>query len=246
MKLTDLLAYCDERLNAADFDDYCPNGLQVEASEEVSHIVSGVTASLAQIEAAAENGADLLLVHHGYFWKGEAAPLVGIKGRRVRHLMRSGLNLMAYHLPLDAHRELGNNAGLGRALGLSGAPISDKSLIWGAELPLESTAAELTDLITERLQRTPVVLDSGRAVRRVAWCTGAAQNYIVQAAEAGYDTFVSGEISEQTQHLADELGVSFFSAGHHATERFGVQSLGAELAERFALSHRYIDIDNPA
>jgi dinuclear metal center YbgI/SA1388 family protein len=244
-RLHDLVRYCDERLDTATFDDYCPNGLQVEAGDEVSRIVSGVTASLAQIEAAAEAGADLLLVHHGYFWKGEAAPLTGMKGRRVRQLMQAGISLLAYHLPLDAHPELGNNAGLGHALGLDGEPLAPQSLVWGGELGQACLGDEFAAHIGEKLQREPLVLNADRPIRKVAWCTGAAQGYISQAADAGYDAFVSGEVSEQTLHLARELDIAYFAAGHHATERFGVMSLGAELEQRFGLSHRFVDLDNP-
>jgi len=245
VQLTELVNYCDARLDAAAFDDFCPNGLQVEAGERVGRIVSGVTASLALVEAAAAAGADLLLVHHGYFWKGEPAPLRGMKGRRVRHLMQSGVSLLAYHLPLDAHPELGNNAGLGRALGFAGAPIADLSLIWGVDLQQPLPAEDLAATIERALGRAPLALHAGRPLRRVAWCTGAAQGYIAEAADAGYDAFISGEVSEQTLHLARELDIAYFAAGHHATERFGVMSLGDELARRFDLEHRFIDIDNP-
>ena len=245
MDLRELVSYCDRRLEAGSFDDYCPNGLQVEAGEQVTRIVSGVTASLDLIEAAVRAEADLLLVHHGYFWKGEAAPLTGMKGRRVRRLMQSGLSLLAYHLPLDAHHELGNNAGLGRALGLDGAPIADKSLVWGAHLEQPQSPQALGERISDALAREPQLLCGERPISRVAWCTGAAQGYIVQAADAGYDAFISGEVSEQTLHLARELGIAYFAAGHHATERFGVQSLGTELAEAFDLEHRFIDVPNP-
>ena len=245
MKLNELVRYCDERLESATFEDYCPNGLQVEAGEDVTKIVSGVTASLAQIEAAVANGADVLLVHHGYFWKGEPAPLTGMKGRRVRLLMQSGISLLAYHLPLDAHPELGNNAGLGRALGIAGQPLAPNSLVWGGDLDAVTDGTGLAELIGERLQREPLVLNADKPIRRVAWCTGAAQGYISQAADAGYDAFVSGEVSEQTLHLARELGIAYFAAGHHATERFGVMSLGDELATQFGMAHRFIDLDNP-
>ena len=245
MKLEQLVSYCDERLDTGAFDDYCPNGLQVEATDGVTRIASGVTASLAMIDAAAEAGADLLLVHHGYFWKGEPATLTGMKGRRVRRLIESGISLLAYHLPLDAHPELGNNARLGQALGLLGAPITDKSLVWGAQLEKPVSGTAFADLISQKLSRSPLVLNADRQIARIAWCTGAAQGYITQAADAGFDAFISGEVSEQTQHLAQELGIAYFSAGHHATERFGVSALGEELAQRFGLSHAFIDIDNP-
>lgn len=245
MDINELAAWCDAKLQVAAFEDYCPNGLQVEASESVRLLVSGVTASQALIDAAVERGADALLVHHGYFWKGEPQPLTGLKGRRVRALMRNGISLLAYHLPLDAHPELGNNAGLGRALGLSGGPIADQSLVWGAELeaPLgpEAVAARLRAV----LGRPPLHLGPSRPIRRLAWCTGAAQGYIAQAAEAGFDAFISGEVSEQTHHQAHELGLSYFAAGHHATERFGVRALGDQIAQTFGLEHHYVELNNP-
>jgi len=245
VKLEALVRYCDERLDAAAFEDYCPNGLQVEAGETVRRIVSGVTASQALIDAAIAQQADLLLVHHGYFWKGEPAPLTGMKGRRVRSLMQAGISLLAYHLPLDAHPELGNNAGLGSALGLGGTPLAPKSLVWGAELQQAVSGDDLAQLVERRLQRAPLALHAERPVRRIAWCTGAAQGYITEAADAGFDAFISGEVSEQTLHLARELNIVYLAAGHHATERFGVMSLGDELARCFDLEHRFIDMENP-
>lgn len=246
MNLIVLVNYCDQRLSVGQFEDYCPNGLQFEAAPEVRSLVSGVTASLGLIEAAIAAGADALLVHHGYFWKGEPAPLVGMKGRRIRALARGDISLLAYHLPLDAHPELGNNAGLGQAMGWSGAPLASGSLVWAAQLAHVEEVAALSNQLEERLQHRPTVVDTGRPVRRVAWCTGAAQGYITQAAAAGCDLFVSGEISEQTMHQAYELGISFIAAGHHATERFGVRALGEELSAQFALQHRFIDLPNPA
>ena len=244
--LNEIAAYCDQRLQIAEFDDYCPNGLQVEAGQQVSKIVSGVTASLALIDAAIQQQADLLLVHHGYFWRGEPAPLRGMKGRRIQRLMQNHLSLLAYHLPLDAHAVLGNNAQLGRLLGLLGAPTEENPLLWGADLPSPCSALQFAAQIKQCLQRKPTLIDNGRTIQRVAWCTGAAQHAIEQAAAAGYDAFISGEISEQTQHQAHELGISYFAAGHHATERYGVQALGEELAEKFSLVHEFIDIPNPA
>lgn len=232
------------------FRDYCPNGLQVEGSEEVSLIVSGVTASLALVEAAIDVGADMLLVHHGYFWKGEAQEIVGMKRQRLHKLLANNINLFAYHLPLDAHAELGNNAQLGKILGLqfdrvTGRP-GDTPLVAVGSLPAPLTHEALIDLIGTRLQRTPMGIE-GRSARieSVAWCTGAAQNYIDLAVEAGVDAFITGEVSEQTFHVAKEAGIHFFSAGHHATERYGVQAVGEYLSERFSLKHQFIDIDNP-
>lgn len=238
--------YCTELLNPTAYDDYCPNGLQVEASTEVQRLVSGVTASMALIKAAEAQQADALLVHHGYFWKGEPSPLTGMKGRRIQHLMRAGISLIAYHLPLDGHPTLGNNACLGQQLNLNGQPIAPQTLIWGATLTHPITTAALAERVHNQLQRIPTVIDNQEPIKRIAWCTGGAQGAITQAAAAGYDAYISGEISEQTQHQAQELGISYIAAGHHATERYGVQALGAQLAERFGLQHTFIDIDNPA
>ncbi|MCB1802647.1 MAG: Nif3-like dinuclear metal center hexameric protein [Gammaproteobacteria bacterium] len=236
--------YCARRLEVDSFDDYCPNGIQVEGRAEVRRIVSGVTASQALIEAALDADADLLLVHHGYFWRGEAAPLTGMKARRIRALMRADMSLLAYHLPLDAHAELGNNRQLAQRLGFNGAaPV--EGLLWGDTLETPLSLESLLVRVAEALQRQPLVIGEDRPVRRVAWCTGAAQSMIEQAAAHGFDVFISGEISEQTVHQARELGIVYIAAGHHATERYGVQALGRELADHFALEHRFIDIDNP-
>ena len=245
-----LETYCDKLLDAPAFDDYCPNGLQVDAGTvEINRIVSGVTASMALIEEAAALDADLLLVHHGYFWKGEGATLTGIKGHRVRLLMREGINLLAYHLPLDAHPELGNNRTLGDQLAFTGAAALPGSggLIWTAKLPGGLTPAALSSRITDALRREPMHIAGGRTgdIRRIGWCTGAAQGYLEQAAGAGMDAFISGEISEQTVHLAREWGIHYFAAGHHATERFGVQALGEHLEKKFGLHHKFIEIPNP-
>ena len=238
--------YCNGLLDSDSFDDYCPNGLQLDAGQgQVRRLASAVTASLAVIEAVAEQGADLLLVHHGYFWRGEPSPLTGVKGRRVRALIKDGISLMAYHLPLDAHPALGNNRALGDLLGMQGgAPLAD-SLVWRGELPagpLQAFAQQLEQV----LDRAPLVIAGGEhPVQRIGWCTGAAQSAIQQAAAAGLDTFISGEVSEATTHLARELGIHYLAAGHHATERFGVQALGRHLAERFDLEHRFVDEQNP-
>ena len=243
-RLGDIVAYCDDLLDASAFDDYCPNGLQVQGRDEVTSVVSGVTASQALVDAAVAASADLLLVHHGYFWRGEAAPLVGIKARRLKALLRANTSLLAYHLPLDAHQTLGNNYQLGLRLGFErAAPLS--GLLWGADLTQPIGAEALVERLVTALDREPLVIGPTGPVRRIAWCTGAAQGMIEQAAAAGFDAFISGEISEQTVHQARELGVLYLAAGHHATERYGVQALGTAIAERFEIAHRFIDIDNP-
>ncbi len=248
LRLDELWHYCDELLAVGTFDDYCPNGLQVEAGEVVTHLVSGVTASQALIEAALELGADTLLVHHGYFWKGESPRLTGIKGRRIRTLMQGGISLLAYHLPLDAHPELGNNRQLAEHLDiLDPQPLAGNGLLWQGRLEPALTAVELGERLAQRLGRSPLHIPvDGRLIRRLGWCTGAGQGLIEQAAQWGLDAFLSGEISEQTVHQARELGIQYFSAGHHATERFGVAALGEHLAAHFGISHRFLDLPNPA
>jgi dinuclear metal center YbgI/SA1388 family protein len=246
-QLTD---YLDTLLNVAAFDDYCPNGLQVEGRAEISNIIGGVTASQALINAAILNGADTLLVHHGYFWKGEDPRVVGMKHRRLMSLLDAGINLLAYHLPLDAHPELGNNAQLAGLLGLrtTGSFGSghgpDIGLIGEVTTPI--TGEAFAKLLTARLGRTPLYIPGKEGViRTIAWCSGAAQGFTEQAAGLGVDAYLTGEISENTVHEARELGIHFFSAGHHATERGGVQALGAHLAEKYGISFRFEDIDNP-
>jgi dinuclear metal center YbgI/SA1388 family protein len=244
-----LVAYCDRLLDADRFSDSAPNGLQVEGERPVQRLVSGVTASAALIDAAGESGADAILVHHGWFWKGENPCLTGIKGRRARRLLRAGASLIAYHLPLDAHPTMGNNATLGMRLGVLDAEPAPgtEGLLWTGRLAHGCSPDALAGEISERLGRQPTLVRAGRlCIERLAWCTGGGQGYIAQAAELGVDAFLSGEISEQTTHQAREYGIAFIAAGHHATERFGVQALGGHLAERFKLEHRFVDIDNPA
>lgn len=240
--------HCNQLLNASDFDDYCPNGLQVDGGvHEIKRIVTGVTASQALVDQAIALNADLLMVHHGYFWRGERQPLIGIKGARIRALLQNGVSLMAYHLPLDAHPALGNNRRLGEVLGFADAkPVSnDEPLLWGADLPAPESAKSISIKLSRALQQEPVHLSAGeQMISRIGWCTGAAQGMIEQAAAAGLDAFISGEASESTTHLALELGVHYFMAGHHATERFGVQALGEHLAKEFALEHQFVDIPN--
>ena len=245
--LSDLLAYTNEFLNAPAFKDYAPNGLQVQGREELRRIVTGVTASRALIEAAVAAGADALLVHHGYFWRGEDPCLTGIKRERVRRLLAADVSLIAYHLPLDAHPGLGNNARLGELLGIevSGALNAEGIGLHGV-LPEALSAEEFSERIARVLDRVPLHLPGGpAAIRRVGWCTGAAQDYIDQAVALGLDAYVSGEVSERTTHTAAEAGIHYFAAGHHATERYGIQALGEHLAQRFGLEHRFIDSPNP-
>lgn len=239
-----IVDYCRGLLEVDSFDDYCPNGLQVEGRQSVARIVSGVTASQTLVDAAVDAGADLLLVHHGYFWRGEAAPLTGMKGRRIKALMRADVSLLAYHLPLDAHAELGNNRQLALRLGLDRAARVD-GLLWGCDLDEPLSTADLAERVAASLQRPPQVVGEKTGLHRIAWCTGAAQGMIEQAAALGFDAFISGEISEQTVHQAREMRIDYIAAGHHATERYGVQALGDALAREFSVEHRFVEVFNP-
>lgn len=246
-KLSTIVEYANELLKINLFKDYCPNGLQVEGRGQVKKMVSGVTACQALIDAAILEGADLLLVHHGYFWRGEDASITGIKQKRIKALLDNGVSLLGYHLPLDAHAELGNNACLAAKLGFQAEGVLTSELIGNyGSLAQALNVEELAASISTTLGREPLVIPAGPdKINRIGWCTGAAQNYIDQAIGLGLDAYISGEISEQTVHLAREAGIHYFAAGHHATERYGVQSLGEHLARQFDISHQYIDIDNP-
>ncbi len=248
--LTTLVQEADRYLNAAKIADYCPNGLQVEGRSQVSRIVSGVTASQALLDAAVEARADLVLVHHGYFWKNEDPRVVGMKQRRLKTLLTHDISLLAYHLPLDVHPEVGNNVQLARLLGLTVEsalePDNPRSVGLVGSLAVPLLPLEFAQRVHTALGRVPVIVDGGRPIRRIAWCTGGAQGYIEQAIAAGVDAYLTGEISEPTAHIAQENGLSFFAAGHHATERYGVQALGDYLASRFAVQHQFIDCPNPA
>lgn len=250
--LGELGGYLDQCLQPGRFRDYCPNGLQVEGRETVSRLATGVTACQQFLDEAIAWGADALLVHHGYFWRGEPSPVVGMKRRRLATLLGNGVSLFAYHLPLDAHPRFGNNACLGRLMGIdldrqeSLQPGADDGVGSIATLARAVPAAAFVASIEEALGRAALhVGDGDEPVSRIAWCTGAAQDYIDAAIAAGADLFVTGEVSERTVHVAREEGIHFVAAGHHATERFGVQALGEHLAETFPLEHRFFDIDNP-
>lgn len=248
--VADLIQYLAELLTIDRFRDYCPNGLQVEGRKEVNRIVTGVTASRALIDAAIEAGADAILVHHGYFWKGEDPCLVGMKAERVRRLFNHDINLLAYHLPLDAHGELGNNAQLAKRLGfnIEGRFIGDAATGIGmyGSLSTGMSGEALAVHIGSMLDRAPLHINgSDRPIKRIAWCTGGAQGYIEQAVALGVDAYLTGEVSEHTVHTAREYGIHFFAAGHHATERYGVQALGAHLADKFDIQQQFIEIENP-
>ena len=247
--LRTLVEEADRYLNAQRIADYCPNGLQVEGRPQVRRIVSGVTASQALLDAAVEAEADVVLVHHGYFWKGEDACITGMKRRRLQTLLGNDISLLAYHLPLDLHPEVGNNVQLARQLDITveGALDPDNPKVVGllGSLAEPMSARDFARRVQEVLGREPLLVEGQGMVRRVGWCTGGGQGYIDHAIAAGVDLFLTGEASEQTFHSARENGVGFIAAGHHATERYGVQALGDYLARRFAVEHLFIDCPNP-
>lgn len=247
--LAALVEEADRYLNAARINDYCPNGLQVEGRPQVLRIVSGVTASQALIEAAVEAQADVLLVHHGYFWKGEDPCITGMKQRRLKTLLAHDISLLAYHLPLDVHGEVGNNVQLAAQLGITveGPLEADNPRTVGLVGSLDEAISprDFARHVYQVLGREPLLVEGEAMIRRIGWCTGGGQGYIDQAIAAGVDLYLTGEASEQTFHSARENGISFIAAGHHATERYGVQALGDYLARRFAIEHLFIDCPNP-
>lgn len=243
-----LLSVFNGLLQPERFKDYGPNGLQVEGKSEIRRIVSGVTASRALIEAAIEAGADAVFVHHGLFWRGMDGRITGWLKERIRLLLAHDINLFAYHLPLDAHAELGNNAQLGARLGVQGqAAFGEQNLGWLADVDFADAAA-LAGHVQSVLGRkvTLAGVQEHKPIRRLAWCTGGAQGFFESAIAAGADAYITGEISEPQMHLAQEMGVSFIAAGHHATERYGAPAVAAHVAQECGLEHRFIDIDNPA
>ncbi len=247
MQLNELEIYLNQLLDIAHVHDYCPNGLQVEGRSEVRKLISGVTASFDFLQAAVVAGADAVLVHHGYFWRGENQCLTGMKRRRIALLMEHDVSLLAYHLPLDIHLELGNNTQLGHRLGfIESGRFGEQSIAAQGTLPQTMMLKDLGMNIEHLLSRKPLVIgDAAKPVQRIAWCTRAAQDYFDEAIRLGVDAFITGEISEQTVHAARESGVAFIAAGHHATERYGVQALGEHAAQKFGIAHQFIDVDNP-
>ncbi|HEV7856470.1 MAG TPA: Nif3-like dinuclear metal center hexameric protein [Herminiimonas sp.] len=244
-----LADYLAKTLDINRFRDFCPNGLQVEGRAQIKILVSGVTANVALLQAAIERGADAVLVHHGYFWRGEDARVIGQKQRRLKLLLENDVNLFAYHLPLDMHAELGNNAQLALLLGLQAeSRFGEDDLGWLGSVadPAVKTVGDLALRIEQRLGRAPLVIgDPAQQLQKVGWCTGAAQGFLADAVNAGATVYLSGEISEPTVHLARESGVAYLACGHHATERYGVQALGNHVARQFGIAHHFIDIDNP-
>ncbi len=250
MKLKQLVEYCHHYLEVDQFKDYCPNGLQVEGSEDVRLIVTGVTACEALIDRAIDLNAQAVLVHHGYFWKGEAQPIIGLKGNRIKKLIKNDMSLLAYHLPLDAHQIVGNNAQLKKQFGASikGSfyNYNGHDIALYGELERQQTVEEFSAKIGVKLGREVMLIKGDeRPVKTIGWCSGGAQGGFGEAINLGVDAYISGEISENTFHLAKESGVHYLSAGHHATEKGGVQALGAHLANEFKVQVQFVDIANP-
>ncbi len=256
----ELLDWIADALQVSRFRDYCPNGLQVEGRKQIRRVVAGVTASEALLRAAIEQGADAVLVHHGWFWKNEDPRVIGTRRTRLALALANDLNVLAYHLPLDAHPVWGNNAQLARVLGLlpdvapgvasaaSGLPLTTgpDGLLWVGSAPGLRTVGELATRVAERLGRTPLLVgESDAPLGRVVWCTGGAQGMLQDAVDIGATVYITGEASEPTTHLARESGCAFIAAGHHATERYGVQALGSAIAQQFGVAVQFIDIDNP-
>lgn len=247
MLRAELQRVLDELLDCGRFNDYCPNGLQVEGRPQIRRVLCGVTASQALVDAAIACDADAIIVHHGWFWRGEDVRLTGWRRQRMARLLAHDINLFGFHLPLDAHPELGNNAQLAKVLGWQiDECCAAQPLVMLGQLPHAETAGVVARSVAARLAREPLLVgDPSRKVQRVGWCTGGAQGYFEQAINAGVDLFLSGEISEQTTHLARETGVPFIAAGHHATERYGIRALAAWLEREAGVEASFLDLDNP-
>lgn len=245
-----LVSYLSELLSVSQFQDYAPNGLQVEGRESIKTLCTAVTASVSSIDAAIALNADALLVHHGFYWRGEDAVVTGMRRQRLGRLLNHDLNLLAYHLPLDCHLTLGNNALFGHVMGATDISTHDanhiKNLMWSGSLAQPTMPTQLVANLTQALQRTPLwIAGDQEKIQKIAWCTGGAQDLIERAKQMGADAYLSGEVSERTYYQAKELNIHYFACGHHATERFGIKALGEHLAARFGVKHQFIDSDNP-
>ena len=242
-------SYLNDFLQISHFKDYCPNGLQVQGKKNIKTIVTGVTASLELIEEAIKVKADAILVHHGWFWKNDDPRIVGQLHKRLTLLMQHELNLFAYHLPLDQHPKVGNNVQLAKVLGFQiEGQSKENDLVWFGRPSKNKKLLlkELSEQLETKLNRKPLVIgDLNKEIKKVAWCTGGAQGYIQIAANLDADVYISGEISEQTTHASKELDIAYISAGHHATESYGVQALGKHLVQELGIRHIHIDVPNP-
>lgn len=250
IKTSELTKYLHQFLNCKAYSDYAPNGLQVEGKDKIKRICTAVTASKEAIDFAISWQADALLVHHGYFWRGEEPVITGMKRQRIAALIKQDLSLLAYHLPLDCHLELGNNARIAQLLGITSVQRhragNTDDLLWSGRLAMPMTAGVLSSLLEKQLRRSPLhIAGHDRVLSHLAWCSGGAQDFIVDAHLLGVDAFLSGEVSERTYYQAKELGIDYFACGHHATERYGIEALGQHLASHFGLEHVFFDSENP-
>lgn len=251
MNRIELEQYLEQLLKPDQIKDYAPNGLQIQGRDEIAKIVTGVTASQALINKAIDEKADAIIVHHGYFWKNEPYAIRGMKHTRIKALLNNNINLFAYHLPLDIHPTLGNNAQLAKLLNIDvTGPLelgNPTSVSIQGELPNACSGEALAQLINNKLNREclHIAPPSNKVIKTIAWCTGGGQDYIELAAEQGIDAFISGEVSEKTTHIAHEMDIHFFAAGHHATERHGVKALGEHIAKAHDIDVVFVDIDNP-
>lgn len=244
MQRDELIRYIDTFLEVDVYKDYAPNGLQIEGRPEIHKIITGVTACQALIDVAIEKKADAILVHHGYFWKSEPQQIIGFKQKRIKSLLQNDINLIGYHLPLDGHTELGNNAQLAKLWGLE--VMEQDGLLFTGKFQESVSIEDFFQQVSVSLNREPLWLKGGpKEISQITWCSGGAQGYIDQAIAKGSDLYISGEVSEQTTHLARECQIHYFAAGHHATEIHGVRALGNHLAEKFNLDVEFIDIPNP-
>ena len=248
--LQDIIQWCDDTLKAAEFKDYAPNGLQIEGKTEVRKILCAVTASQDAIDAAIAQNVDLLLVHHGYFWKGEAYPITGMRGKRIKSLIQNDISLVGYHLPLDSHPTLGNNAAIADILELEKIEPLDSSERYPigniGYLKNAISPEGFKNLVTEKLGFNAIHLPAEKSlIQKVGFCTGGAQDFIAQAAKMNCDAYISGEVSERTFYEAKELNVHYYACGHHATERYGVQRLAKAISEQFNIEYSYFELNNP-
>lgn len=246
----DLDAYLNELLKCSLYSDYAPNGLQVEGKGSIKRICTAVTASDDVIAQALKQQADAVLVHHGYFWRGENPVITGMKRQRIAKLLSKDVNLFAYHLPLDCHPELGNNACIGKLLDIDSIKShkvgSTDNLLWSGTLSQAMNGQQLALLLQQKFNQKPLhIAGHDKQISRLAWCSGGAQDYIVEANALGVDAYLSGEVSERTFYQAKELAIDYFACGHHATERYGIQALGKHLANAFNLQHEFLDSNNP-
>ncbi len=245
--LTELVDHLDTYLEAARFKDYCPNGLQVEGRPHVARLLTGVTACQALLDYAVAHNFDAVLVHHGYFWRNESPRITGLRRRRLGTLIHHDISLLAYHLPLDAHPECGNNAQIAQRFGWQPrGHFGDEDLGWLGEAPAPIRLDALARQLAQSYGREPLVIgDAARTIRTLAWCSGGAQGWFEAAIDAGADAFITGEISEPCTHLARESGVAFLACGHHATERDGIRALGEHLRQHYGIAVEFLDVDNP-